>query len=365
MPKTCKYNDKQIIENILAIAKDLNRTPFYSEYMQHPLRICGIDTIKKRFGSYLSLVKMAGLKHQYHTDQEILDNLKAIADDLGHVPTLKEYANHPLRIIHPYRITERFGKWLNVCEKAGIPMTIENMQYRQMNTYLRNKKENKKEKILRDKLLKELYDAMLSHPGVSIFTAIEKYTHASRSMYDKYFGNIGTVRKCLKNEYGLNAEQRYQKHIKWTKPILEKEFKRIAQLVGRRPSHADILKHTIYRNISHGIEEVFGTYNALVTSAGYNPYYRKLTEENKKKRRQQYIAVLQKVALKEKTENWTLQDFYNACHITKERMRPLFSNSKDWFKAARIPIPKSLMLYGKNEGKIKNGKKVYKDYTDI
>ena len=75
-------------------------------------------------------------------------------------------------------------------------MTIENMQYRQMNTYLRNKKENKKEKILRDELLKELYDAMLSHPGVSIFTAIEEYTHASRSMYDKYFGNIGIVRRC-------------------------------------------------------------------------------------------------------------------------------------------------------------------------
>lgn len=347
MPRICKYSNAQIIENMSAIAQDLRHTPTYTEYFKHPMHICGIDTIKKQFGGYLSLVKAANLEHSYYTEQEILTNLRTVYDDLGHVPTMKEYAKHPLRVIHPNRIAQRFGTWLTMCKKAGIPMMIQNMQYRQMSLYLDDK--NEKETMFRSELLKELYNTLLLHPGISILDAIKNYTHASKSMYYKYFGNISTLRKCLMNEYGLNTRKRYQKRIRWTQSIIEEEFKRIELLIGRRPSHMDILKYTVYKNISHGIEEIYGTYNKLIAEMGYDPCCKKWTREKKRERRKQYIAALQDCVRKERTENWTLQNFYNACHITKKRLRPIFPNSKDWFRAANVPIPKSLTSYSKKK----------------
>jgi len=61
----------------------------------------------------------AGLRKRY-TDQQILDELKACAERLGHSPTMREFAADPMTTVHPQTVIEHFGSWNAAKREAGL-----------------------------------------------------------------------------------------------------------------------------------------------------------------------------------------------------------------------------------------------------
>ncbi len=103
------------------------------------------STIKKRFGSWLNALELAGVSEEiiakrkkgtnYYTDAQLIDLLKQYYKQFGEIPQYKEYTEYAKG--HPERPTgstymRRFGSWTNALIKSGftpqrIPKKYENM----------------------------------------------------------------------------------------------------------------------------------------------------------------------------------------------------------------------------------------------
>jgi hypothetical protein len=61
----------------------------------------------------------SGLRRRY-TDDEILTELRASAERLGHSPTMREFAADPDATVHPQTVIEHFGTWNAAKRAAGL-----------------------------------------------------------------------------------------------------------------------------------------------------------------------------------------------------------------------------------------------------
>src|SRR5881398_455106 len=61
----------------------------------------------------------AGLRRRY-TDEDILDELRAAAKRLDRSPTMREFAQDPEARIHPQTVIEHFGTWNAAKRAAGL-----------------------------------------------------------------------------------------------------------------------------------------------------------------------------------------------------------------------------------------------------
>lgn len=61
----------------------------------------------------------AGIRRRY-SDDDILDQLRACAGDLGRSPTMREFEAHAGTTIHPQTVIERFGSWNRAKRQAGL-----------------------------------------------------------------------------------------------------------------------------------------------------------------------------------------------------------------------------------------------------
>lgn len=99
------------------------------------------DTIKRRFGGWEKALEKAGIIEKYAglkiisdkvkgqetkllTDEQILNELKRIAKELGKNSITREDVNRRSKIIAGSAVAYRFGSWLNGLEKAGLNKSI-------------------------------------------------------------------------------------------------------------------------------------------------------------------------------------------------------------------------------------------------
>jgi hypothetical protein len=61
----------------------------------------------------------AGMRRRY-SDDEILSELKACAERIGHSPTMREFERDRRARIHPQTVIERFGTWNTAKRLAGL-----------------------------------------------------------------------------------------------------------------------------------------------------------------------------------------------------------------------------------------------------
>ncbi len=61
----------------------------------------------------------AGIRKRY-TDEQILDQLRDCAKDLGRSPTMREFERHDGTTVHPQTVIERFGSWNAAKREAGL-----------------------------------------------------------------------------------------------------------------------------------------------------------------------------------------------------------------------------------------------------
>ena len=83
----------------------------------------GVNTYRRRFGSWLEGVEIAGLEPAQEgrsptiPEEDLLDELHRLAED-GHAPTAHKMEQEGAFSKHPYR--RAFGSWAGACKAAGL-----------------------------------------------------------------------------------------------------------------------------------------------------------------------------------------------------------------------------------------------------
>lgn len=332
------YTKEDCLNNLIEVATALKHSPTVEEYVAHPLRGMSIQTISKICGSFSKAKKAAELEYRTQHDlkcsrTEFLKNLKLIGNEIGRAPTVSEYEAHPKHIVCVSTVRKRFGGWWDVCLEAGLPIRSIKHGKTSPDKYHENIKQT---------LLQDLYNIKIRYPNISISKAII-YTGHNHHVYTKYIGNIKKINEALKLRYGILPTEPKNKIVLWTKEIIEEEFKRVTLIVGHKASSREMQKYGIYKNFYEGIRQTYGTYNNLIKAMGYIPWNHKISNITIEQDKKYCIHILRQVIKREETSNWKAKDFFNACQIKRCRIQRLFNGIQNWFKEAKVPIPKKII----------------------
>ena len=115
-----KPTKEELLDIIRAKTKELGRTPLKRE-------ISHGGTIVEHFGSWNKALEAAGIDKKYkreYTKEELLDMLKAKAEELGRAPMYTE-------ISESIAIAKYFGSWAKALNAAGIKWEQANTGSRQ------------------------------------------------------------------------------------------------------------------------------------------------------------------------------------------------------------------------------------------
>lgn len=116
--KKQEFSDEELISQIQTMAKELGRTPTIPEYSKSPKTACSFTAIR-RFGSWSKFLKLAGLKAHGYSDEELLVQVRMLAEELGKPPTQLDFSDDP-RTASAMTAVNRFGSWNKFLEKAGL-----------------------------------------------------------------------------------------------------------------------------------------------------------------------------------------------------------------------------------------------------
>lgn len=152
----------------------------------------------------------AGLRRRY-SDEEILDELRAAAERLGHSPTMREFAKDPDARVHPQTVIEHFGTWNAAKRAAGLFP-------RRFLT---------REELLQQ--LRELGDELGRIPTARDLAA-RRRSLPSASLYAHTFGSLGNALREAGFEI-LQCEERLERAIT--------QGAALANTLGRLPKMAD------------------------------------------------------------------------------------------------------------------------------
>lgn len=119
MPRGFMRSDEEILNAVRQHFEKLGHTPSTREYKDSNPPI-PLSTLISRFGSYSNIVKLVG-GNEYvanHSDEEIIEHYRKLAQKLGHAPTPREYRENQLVCIQT--IYRRFGSFHALRRLAGV-----------------------------------------------------------------------------------------------------------------------------------------------------------------------------------------------------------------------------------------------------
>lgn len=112
-----------LLDDLRRVAETIDGYMTMNEYGEHGR--FDPDTYRRRFGSWLDALEEAGLpstpkrdRGPQYSDDELLDDLRDLADELGRTPTFADMNDHGPRSATTF--TNRFGTWNNAVEEAGL-----------------------------------------------------------------------------------------------------------------------------------------------------------------------------------------------------------------------------------------------------
>jgi hypothetical protein len=113
----------QVLAELKRMAKQLNRTPTYTEFIEHGAM--STPVVEQLFGTWNKALSAAGLKINENktaiTKIQALTELKCVAKHLGHTPTGKEFNEHGS--MHRATVEKLFGTWNKALDAAGLKRT--------------------------------------------------------------------------------------------------------------------------------------------------------------------------------------------------------------------------------------------------
>lgn len=262
---------------------------------------------------------MALKKRTYlYTTKEVIDNIRLISDELGHIPKQKEYCKHPLSIYKCSKgLCKRFGNWESflinqkILPPTGYAGTI----------------------------LQDLYKTILANPELSLYQAIKISGH-SPSRTTKRYGSLENIAKLLYNTYGIQITPRAKKDMDIMRKELIADYKRVRSILNRPPSLREYLKMTNIVNANRMMLIIFQKYSGLALAAGDMIMHGKFKTEN---RRQYYIQCLKNAIkqLKKQKKLITAKNALRLCPFCGSVIDRMFGSYRKWFEAANIPWHKA------------------------
>lgn len=117
------YTDEELLDALRAFADDHGRPPTVPEANNRE-ELPAASTFVFRFGSWNAAVAEAGLRprNRRRSDEELLADLREFAESRGEHPSaLAVRAREDIDMATPRTYQNRFGSWNGALEAAGLP----------------------------------------------------------------------------------------------------------------------------------------------------------------------------------------------------------------------------------------------------
>lgn len=113
------YSRKELLLDLQRVAEAVDGNPSIGDYREHGSY--SVAPYKNRFGSWADAKAAAGFERSAPlavTEDQLLADLKRVADKLGYSPSQREYDKHGTHSSHT--IKERFDLWNEAKKAAGL-----------------------------------------------------------------------------------------------------------------------------------------------------------------------------------------------------------------------------------------------------
>ena len=120
-----RYTDEQILEELVASAQRLGRSPTMREFAADPETTVHPQTVIEHFGSWNEAKRKAGLvPRRFATREELLDLLRGLGEELGRIPTARDIEEHRGRMPSKSLYWHTFGSLANALREAGFDVPV-------------------------------------------------------------------------------------------------------------------------------------------------------------------------------------------------------------------------------------------------
>jgi hypothetical protein len=120
-----RYSDEQILEELAASAKRLERSPTMREFAEDPGTSVHPQTVIEHFGSWNEAKRKAGLvPRRFATREELLELLRELGEELGRIPTARDIEEHRARMPSKSLYWHTFGSLANALREAGFDVPV-------------------------------------------------------------------------------------------------------------------------------------------------------------------------------------------------------------------------------------------------
>jgi hypothetical protein len=116
-----RYTDEEILAELQAAAERLGRSPTMREFAQDPAARVHPQTVIEHYGTWNAAKRAAGLfPRRFLTRDELLEQLRALGDELGRPPNARDLAARGRSIPSASLYSHTFGSLANALREAGF-----------------------------------------------------------------------------------------------------------------------------------------------------------------------------------------------------------------------------------------------------
>lgn len=120
-----RYTDDEILEELRASAARLGRSPTMREFAADPKAEVHPQTVIEHFGTWNAAKRAAGLTpRRFISRDELLAQLRALGEELGRTPTVRDIEARRGRIASKSLIWHTFGSLATALREAGFDVPI-------------------------------------------------------------------------------------------------------------------------------------------------------------------------------------------------------------------------------------------------
>ena len=120
-----RYTDEQILDELLASASRLGRSPTMREFAADAEAQVHPQTVIEHFGTWNAAKRAAGLTpRRFISREELLEQLRLLGTELGRTPTARDVDEHRGRIASKSLIWHTFGSLTAALKEAGFDVAV-------------------------------------------------------------------------------------------------------------------------------------------------------------------------------------------------------------------------------------------------
>ena len=331
MTKKITYTDEQLLENLRLVAENIGHTPTYPEYHKHPNSLCSENIYRQRFGTWIKALQKAKLKPSRMSTKRIVTNKtkKQIIKDLQ--KAANQLGHTPTRAEFKNMKWIKYSIWYVIStfgtyNKAIIAAGLK-PRMRGDTLYCKKIKEESKQQFLHT-----LYETALSHPNLHSIGSIIALTQYDNTTVYSYFKSTEELQRELYIKYGIKIVKKIPLSMQLN--VYIDAITRYYNIYKKIPGYYELEQFSglCLHNIC---------YTAHIEKSGLNKKIKMSYTElvNKAIKKMVIVDLQKKYTLYKNTENLTYQKFIREiCGYSKNKLIQYFGSVISALKAAKIPL---------------------------